>query len=147
MTHSELQRDVQQLADQLVDVVAKQDYETLAELVPRVVGRQSPERRLFPPLLAELAIEVAWRIRALAGSVDGGDLFTVGLSAEDDNSGVAVDELAPPLRATLRAVLAELNDDRENTLSQLDFAVRDPNPLGRLDALLQLVSWVSELRR
>jgi hypothetical protein len=145
MTQSELQRDVQHLADRLVGVVAKQDYETLAELVPRVVGRQSPERRLFPPLLTELAIEAARRIRALAGPVDAEDLFTVGLDAEDDN-GVSVDELAPPLRATLRAVLAELNDDRKNTLLQLDFAARDPDPLGRLEALLHLVSWVSELR-
>lgn len=145
MTYSELQRDVRHLADQLVAIVANQDYETLAELVPRVVGRQSPERRLFSPLLAELAIEAARRIRALTGNSDAGELFTAGLTTENEN-GFSVDELAPPLRATLRAVLAELNDDRENTLLQLDFAARDPDPLGRLDALLHLVSWVSELR-
>ncbi|GAB2993723.1 hypothetical protein LWP59_32515 [Amycolatopsis acidiphila] len=145
MTHSELQRDVRQLADHLVDVVARQDYDTLAGLVPRVVGRQSPDGRLFRPLLTELAIEVAWRIRALTGGLSARDLFTIGLSAEDETV-AGVDELDPPLRATLRAVLAELNDDRENSLVQLDFVNQDPNPLGRMDALLHLVSWVGELR-
>jgi hypothetical protein len=145
MTHSELQRDVQQLADHLVDVLARQDYDTLAGLVPRVLGRQSPDRRLFLPLLAELAIEVAARIRAQTGDVSAEDLITVGLTAEDD-TGAVIDELDPPLRATLRAVLAELNHDRENSLLQLDFVNEDPNPLGRLDALLHLVSWVSDLR-
>lgn len=145
MTHSELQRDVQQLAEHLVDVVTRQDYDTLAALVPRVLGKQSPDRRLFVPLLAELVLEVALRIRARTRDVAAEDLFTVGLSA-DDETGADVDQLDPPLRATLRAVLAELNGDHENSLLQLDFVHRDPDPLGRLDALLHLVSWVSDLR-
>jgi hypothetical protein len=146
MTHSQLQRDVHQLADHLVDIVTRQDYDTLADLVPRVIGKQSPDRRLFPPLLAELAIEIAWRIRTLTGYAAPEDLFTVGLTAEDASS-AAVDELRPPLRATLRAVLSELNGDHENSLLQLDFVNQDPDLLSRLDALLHLVSWVSELRR
>ncbi|GAA5152506.1 MULTISPECIES: hypothetical protein [Amycolatopsis] len=145
MTHSELRRDVRQLADRLVEVVAAGDHGALAALVPRLLGGQSPERRLFPPLLAEFAAEVAWRLRAHAGAVRPEDVFVVDLTG-DDEDGVPVDELPPPLRAVLRAVLAELNDDSENSLLQLEFVARDPDPLGRLDALLHLVWWVSDLR-
>lgn len=145
MTHSELRRDVQQLADQLVGLVRRQDYDTLATVVPRVVGKQGAEARLFTPVLLALTIEVAARIREQAADVRPQDLFTVGLEM-DAEGGLSVDELAPPLRASLRAVLAELHDDRENTLIQLGFIARDDDSLGRLDALLHLVSWVSDLR-
>ncbi|GHF47499.1 hypothetical protein FHX82_001439 [Amycolatopsis bartoniae] len=145
MTPSELQRDVRQLADRLVAVVTDSDHRALSALVLRLLSPQSPDRRLFPPLLAELTAETAEHIRALAGPGCSEDFFTVDLFG-DDEAGVEVDELAPPLRATLRAVLAELHDDSENALVQLDFVAQDPNPLGRLDALLHLATWVSELR-
>lgn len=145
MTHSELRRDVHQLADQLVDLVRRQDYDTLATVVPRVAGRQGADTHLFTPVLLALTTEAARRIRAQAGDVSPDDLFTVGLEI-DAEGGMGVDDLDPPLRASLRAVLAELHDDRQNTLVQLDFITRDDDALGRLDALLHLVSWVNELR-
>jgi hypothetical protein len=144
MTHSELRRDVQQLADQLVDLVRRQDYDTLATTVPRVVGKQGAEAHLFTPVLLALASEAAARIRA-ATDVHPQDIFTVGLEMDAEH-GLSVDDLDPPLRASLRAVLSELHDDRENTLVQLGFITRDDDSLGRLDALLHLVSWVSDLR-
>lgn len=141
MAHGNLQDSARELAGQLVDVVDREDFDTLAGLVPRLIGRQAPEHSLLRPLLGELLTVLAHLVRARSSEISPGDVFSVELT--DD---VEVDELPPPLRATLRAVLAELNDDHDNARLHLDFIAADPNPLGRLDALVHLVTWVHGLR-
>ncbi|HKS44370.1 MAG TPA: hypothetical protein VJT49_04500 [Amycolatopsis sp.] len=140
MSHT--QPDARRLAGELLELHGRQDYDALARRIPRMIGIQAPDRHLFRPLLGELATAAAARIRAEADGND--ELFTVGLS-DETNVEVAVDEVDPPVRATLRAVLAELNHDFESAAVQLSFAADDPNLLGRLDALVHLLSWVNDV--
>lgn len=139
------QPNVRRLADQLIDVVENQDLDRLAGLVPQVVGTRAPESHLFRPLLAELVLAVAELVRSRTGTTDPQETFTVGLFDEGDGA-LDVDELPPPLRAMLRAVLAELNSDPEDARIQVEFAAADPDVTGRLDALLHLARWVRELK-
>jgi hypothetical protein len=151
MNHGDAQQDARRLAASLLDVHGRRDFIGLAHLVTPMIGSRAPGRRLFGPLLAELVAVVARLIKARAG--EGGDVFTVGLTEEITKAGghtaeaaVDIDELNPPLRAVLRAVLAELNGDPDATATQLKFASDGSDPLERLDALVHLLSWVDELR-
>lgn len=145
MTHGKIHQNARRLADELLDSHERQDFTALARLVPRMLGTHAPERYLLRPLFLELVCAVATLVR-VRSSGDGGT-FTVGLTDESKgNSEVDIDELAPALRAVLRAVLADLNDDPESAATQVGFAADDPNPLCRLDALIHLLSWVNELR-
>jgi hypothetical protein len=142
MTHA--RSDVRRLADELVGSVDRQDFRTLSRLLPALAGTGSPQRFLLKPLLAELVGATAALIRADSRPAED-ELFTVGL-IDEANTEIEIDEVKPPLRAMLRAVLAELNEDHEGTACQIDFAVTDPQPLGRLDALVHLLSWVHDLK-
>ncbi|WAL66894.1 hypothetical protein ORV05_03570 [Amycolatopsis cynarae] len=139
------QPNARRLADQLIDVVENRDFDGLAGLVPQVVGSRAPESHLFRPLLAELVVAVAELIRLRTGTSEVHETFTVGLF-DEGNRALDIDELQPPLRAMLRAVLAELNGDAEDARIQLEFAASDPDVAGRVDALLHLARWVRELR-
>lgn len=139
MAHGNLQHSARDLAGRLVDVVGREDYDTLAGLVPMLVGRQA--HPLLRPLLGELLTGLARLVWERSSEIAPGDVFSIEIT--DD---VGIDELPPPLRATLRAVLAELNDDPETAALHLDLVAADPSPLGRLDALVHLVTWVNGLR-
>ncbi|GAB3586769.1 hypothetical protein GCM10027445_65930 [Amycolatopsis endophytica] len=143
MSHENTQRDVRRLADQLVDDLGRQDFASVSRLLPRMVGTGAPEAGLLRPLCAELVTAIAGLVLARATS-DRGDLFTVALSDEGDAE-VGIDEVQPPLRAVLRAVLAELNHDPAGVAAQLEFIASDPDPCGQVDALVHLVSWTHDL--
>src|SRR5439155_13735774 len=116
MNHA--RQDVRQLADKLVGSVDRQDFRTLARLLPPLAGTGSP---VLEPLFAELVGAAAALISADATPCEN-ELFTVGLIDEADTE-VDIDEVDPPLRAMLRAVLAELNEDREGAACQIGFVV------------------------
>ncbi|MDQ0379433.1 hypothetical protein [Amycolatopsis thermophila] len=143
MSHENTQRDVRRLADQLVDDLGREDFESVSRLLPRMIGADAPEAGLLRPLCAELVTVTARLVRDRAAP-DAGDLFTVAL-ADEDAGDVQIDELQPPLRAVLRAVLAELNHDAAGVDAQLEFITGDPDPCGQVDALVHLVSWAHDL--
>lgn len=145
MSHENTQRDVRRLADRLVDDVGRQDFAAVSRLLPRMIGVDAPEQGLLRPLCAELVSVIARAVSARA-TPDGGDLFTVALAGEADED-VPIDDLQPPVRAVLRAILAELNQDTEGVVTQLEFITADPDPGGQVDALIHLVSWAHELPR
>ncbi|OXM71385.1 MULTISPECIES: hypothetical protein [Amycolatopsis] len=145
MSHENTQRDVRRLAGRLVDDLGRQDLTAVSRALPRMIGADAPEAGLLRPLCAELVTVIAREVRARAAP-EGADLFTVELSDEGD-AGVPIDELQPPLRAVLRAVLAELNHDTDGVDAQLEFIAGDPDPCGQIDALIHLVSWAHDLPR
>ncbi|GHF22121.1 hypothetical protein GCM10017786_65460 [Amycolatopsis deserti] len=145
MSHEHTQRDVRRLAGRLVDDLGRHDLTAVSRALPRMIGRDAPEAALLRPLCAELVTVIAREVRARAAP-GGADLFTVVLSDEGDE-GVPIDDLQPPLRAVLRAVLAELNHDSDGLDAQLEFIAGDPDPCGQIDALIHLVSWAHDLPR
>ncbi|MFD4197302.1 hypothetical protein [Amycolatopsis thermoflava] len=143
MSHENTQRDVRRLADQLVDGLDRHDLDSVSRVLPRMIGADAPDAGLLRPLCAELVAVIAREVRARAAP-EGADLFTIALSDETDEA-VPIDDLQPPLRAVLRAVLAELNQDGAGLAAQLEFIAGDPDPCGQIDALIHLVSWAHDL--
>nr|WP_298176633.1 hypothetical protein [Saccharomonospora sp.] len=144
--------DVRDLAERLVDATRDDDVDSLATLLASLVGRHAPRTELYEPVLAEFVAAVVRSLRQRVGDegvndandTDGADsaerVFTVDLVDAEDNP-AAVDEIDPALRAVLRAVLAQLNDDVADARFQLSLVGADPEPLSRLDALWHVLLW------
>ena len=155
MSQENTRRNLRRLAEALVndlgnhapdgDAGVDAGIDAVSRALPRMIGASAPDAGLFHPLCAELVTTVAQQVRAQAAAGDG-DLFTVALTGEGDED-VGIDDVQPPLRAVLRAVLAELNDDSDDAAAQLAFIATDPDPRGQADALVHLVAWAHDLRR
>lgn len=141
---SSAEADVRGLAERMVTVVRGADFETLAVQLASVVGARAPRRHLFEPLLAELVAIVVRGLEARTGTPRCAGMFTVELRNADDEP-VGIDEIDPALRAALRAVLAELNDDPDNARFQTELVAADPDPTARLDAVWHALLWASVL--
>ncbi|WP_158895264.1 hypothetical protein [Amycolatopsis anabasis] len=133
------------IADRLLNLLRDAEVEALATELGTLVGRYGPRRHLLRPLLAQLIAETADRVRESTGPMGECGAFAVDVR-DDGDQAVDMDELRPPMRAMLRAVLALLSDHPADAEVQLDLAVADPNPLGRMDAVVHALLWVDGLR-
>lgn len=85
-------------------------------------------------IVGELISAAVQMVSLRAGAVPAHTLFAVDIRDDVDQE-VAIDMLEPPLRATIRALLAELNGHPEESRFQLELALRDID----LDATLEVV--------
>jgi hypothetical protein len=124
----------QATAHRLVHCVLDSDSDGLTAALETVVEQGDDLRPYVREVVAELIQVAATAVRDTAG-VRWDDLaFAVDLR-DDDNSTVSIDELAPPARATIRALLADLNGHPEDAAFQLDLAVRRLDPLTGLETV------------
>lgn len=132
--HSE-DPDAQATAHQLVHCVLEADSDGLTETLETVVEHPGDELRSYiREVVAELINVATAAVRHSAGSADGSAAFAVDLR-DDSNDRVAIDELEPPVRATIRAMLAELNGSPDDASFQLDLAVRVVDRKSGLDTV------------
>ena len=104
---------------------------------------------LIRAVVAEL-IQVGSRAVRDSVGPDEEPAFAVDLrDGTDDN--VSIDELEPQVRATIRALLADLNGCSEDAEFQLDLAVRELDPLIGLETVrraltmtVALLQWTGE---
>ncbi|WP_019806583.1 hypothetical protein [Saccharomonospora halophila] len=151
--------DVRGLTERMLTDLRGDDAEGLATLLASVVAPDAPRRHLLCPLLGELVSMVAGDLRERAddGTEAPGVDRTVGGSEEvgagtftaelvdDEDEPFDIDDLDPAVRAVLRAVLAELNDDPGDVRFHLGLIGADPEPLARLDAVWHVLLWASML--
>lgn len=124
----------QATAHQLVHCVLDSDADGLTDALETVVDQGDQLRPYVRAVVAELIQVAATAVRDNADR-QGCDLaFAVDLR-DDDNSSVSIDQLAPPIRATIRALLADLNGHPEDAEFQLDLAVRQLDPMTGLDTV------------
>ncbi|WP_026453210.1 hypothetical protein [Saccharomonospora iraqiensis] len=155
--------DVRGLTERMLTDLRGDDAEGLATLLASVVAPDAPRRHLLCPLLGELVSMVAHDLReraedgddapgvdgtvgvdGTAGGSAGGGTFTAEL-VDDEDEPFDIDDLDPAVRAVLRAVLAELNDDPGDVRFHLGLIGADPEPLARLDAVWHVLLWASML--
>lgn len=116
--------EAQATAHQLVHCVLEADSDGLTETLETVVDHPAAELRPYiREVVAELINVATAAVRNTAATTDGLAAFAVDLR-DDANDRVAIDELEPPVRATIRAMLAELNGSPDDASFQLDLAVR-----------------------
>lgn len=142
----------QATAHRLVHCVLDSDADGLSNALETVVDQGEQLRPYIRDVVAEL-IQVASTAVRHTASIDRDNLaFAVDLR-DDDNNRVAIDELAPPVRATIRALLADLNDHPEDAAFQLDLVVRQLDPVTGLDTVrraltmtVALLQWTGDER-
>lgn len=116
--------EAQATAHQLVHCVLQADSDGLTNTLETVVDQPSDELRSYVrEVVAELINVATSAVRGSAGALHGKAAFAVDLR-DDTNDQVAIDELEPPVRATIRAMLADLNGSPDDASFQLDLAVR-----------------------
>ncbi|TDV57237.1 hypothetical protein [Actinophytocola oryzae] len=127
--------EAQATAHQLVHCVLDADSDGLTETLETVVDHPGDELRPYVrEVVAELINVATAAVRSSAGRLYGNAAFAVDLR-DDANDKVGIDELDPPVRATIRAMLAELNGSPDDALFQLDLAVRGVDRRTGLDTV------------
>lgn len=127
--------EAQATAHQLVHCVLEADSDGLTETLDTVVDHPADELRPYiREVVAELINVATTAVRDSAGKFYGNAAFAVDLR-DDANDQVGIDELDPPVRATIRAMLAELNGSPEDAKFQLDLAVRGVDRRTGLDTV------------
>jgi hypothetical protein len=116
--------EAQATAHQLVHCVLDADQAGLTETLETVAAHPADELRTYVrEIVAELINVATTAVRESAGPLRNRAAFAIDLR-DDDNDRVGIDDLEPPVRATIRAMLADLNDSPEDASFQLDLAVR-----------------------
>lgn len=127
--------EAQATAHQLVHCVIEADSDGLTETLETVVDHPADELRPYVrEVVAELINVATAAVRNNAGPFPQQAAFAVDLR-DDENDRVGIDELDPPVRATIRAMLAELNGSPDDASFQLDLAVRGVDRRTGLDTV------------
>jgi hypothetical protein len=123
-------------------VVLARDGDT-AGLVD-ALDQVSVERAVGGPgahqIVSELISAAVEMVSKRAGEMPAHTLFAVDIRDEGDEA-IAIDHLDPPLRATIRALLAELNGNPEDARFQLELALRDIDAEATLEVVVHALLW------
>jgi len=136
-------------AHRLVHCVLDSDSDGLTTALETVVEQGDDLKPYVRAVVAELIQVGARAVRDSVGP-DEEPAFAVDLrDGTDDN--VSIDDLEPQVRATIRALLADLNGCSEDAQFQLDLAVRELDPLTGLETVrraltmtVALLQWTGE---
>lgn len=120
-------------AHRLVHCVLDSDSDGLTDALETVVEQGDQLKPYVRDVVAELIQVGATAVRHSVGP-DEQPAFAVDLR-DASNDAVSIDELEPQVRATIRALLADLNDRPEDVEFQLDLAVRQLDPITGLDTV------------
>jgi hypothetical protein len=120
-------------AHRLVHCVLDSDSDGLTDALETVVEQGDQLKPYVRDVVAELIQVGATAVRHSVGP-DEQPAFAVDLR-DASNDAVSIDELEPQVRATIRALLADLNDRPDDVEFQLDLAVRQLDPITGLDTV------------
>lgn len=132
--------EAQATAHQLVHCVLEADPVGLTQTLESVACQ--PEDGLRPyvrEIVAELINVATAAVRDTAGPLRERAAFAIDLR-DDDNDRVVIDDLEPPVRATIRALLAELNGSPDDASFQLDLAMRGVDHRSGLDTVRRVLT-------
>jgi hypothetical protein len=136
-------------AHRLVHCVLDSDSEGLTTALETVVEQGEDLRPYVRDVVAELIQVGATAVRDTVGPGEE-PAFAVDLR-DGTNEAVSIDELEPQIRATIRALLADLNGCPADAEFQLDLAVRQLDPLTGLETVrraltmtVALLQWSGE---
>lgn len=132
--------EAQATAHQLVHCVLEADPIGLTQTLESVAGQPEDELRPYVrEIVAELINVATAAVRDTAGPLRERAAFAIDLR-DDDNDRVVIDDLEPPVRATIRALLAELNGSPDDASFQLDLAMRGVDHRSGLDTVRRVLT-------
>ena len=131
-----------QQARQLVAVMQRSDDESMVLEMARLTADRADGGRESHLIVCELISALAEMMLTAAGPADEEDERTYGLELTgDDDDQMDIDQTSPPIRAAVRALLAELNGHCDETRFQVDLAFRDTSFKATLEVFAHVVLW------
>lgn len=138
-------------AHRMVHCVLDGDEDGLGRELETVIDRTGDDLREYVrAVMAELIRVATTAVRIGIGNPTERTAYTIDLRDGADDQ-VSIDELDPPSRATIRAMLAELNGSTDDASIQLDLAVQRLDPLTGLETVRRaltmtvgVLSWSQE---
>lgn len=124
----------------LLDDLECQRLEHVAVMLYEVTESTGAEHALLGPLLTELTRATAEMTAAQSLAPLDKVAYRLSISTLDGVP-VVVDQLDPPVRAVLRAVLAQLHHDPADAQEQVDLATAAAADRGGIDAVLHALLW------
>lgn len=131
-----VERKITQAADGIRAGCYEDTITVLAQLAVAPDTTEGGAARCATELLVRAAADM---LRALAERDGRERSFSVRLT--DDESDVCIDDVDPPVRAAIRALLAEANADRESAEIQLDLAFLSTDSTVTTTVALQALVW------
>jgi hypothetical protein len=110
------------MAGRLISLVRTGELDAVVGSLSMLSYAGPAHRERLRQILATLIEAIATMVTGKADSMDMTGAFTVDLR-RDDQSAVGIDSLDPPVRAIIRAILAQVNDHPEDADDQIGFAV------------------------
>jgi hypothetical protein len=128
-------------ARQLVDVMRRNDDESMVLEMARLTADRENGGRDSYLITSELIAALSQMMLTAAGPEQDADR-SYGLELTgDENEQLDIDKTSPPIRAAVRALLAELNGHSEETLFQVELALRDNSFKATIEVLAHVVLW------
>lgn len=128
-------------ARQLIGVMQRGDDETMVLEMARLTADRVNGGRESHVIACELISALAQMMLTAAGPSGGEDrAYGLELTGDDDNQ-LDIDQTSPPIRAAVRALLAELNGHSDEALFQVDLALRDTGFKATLEVFAHVVLW------
>ncbi|WP_253766619.1 hypothetical protein [Goodfellowiella coeruleoviolacea] len=128
----------------LIDLARHGDTDGAALALAELVNGPEAGKFVLRTVLAELTSASARMLSAGAGGDPEETAFRVEIRGDADNV-VPIDELDPPLRAAVRALLAQLNGSPEDAEYQLDLTFREKDPVAAMTVLVHALLWTADL--
>lgn len=123
-------------------VVMARDGDTpgLVDALGRLAGEQAAGGPEVHQVVGELISAAVQMVVLRSGETPAHTLFAVDIR-DDEDQAVVIDQLDPPLRATIRCLLAELNGHPEEARFQLGLALRDIDLEATLEVVVHALLW------
>jgi hypothetical protein len=129
-------------AQRLVGMMQRGDDEGTVLEMARLTADRANGGRSSHLIAHELISALAHMMLTASGpsSEAGEATYGLELTGDDDNE-LDIDETSPPIRASVRALLAELNDHPDEAAFQIELALQDTGFKATVEVLAHVLLW------
>ncbi|MCE7003510.1 hypothetical protein LWC34_11815 [Kibdelosporangium philippinense] len=136
------ERNPRLLARHLIGAMRGGDDEGIVLEMARLTADRANGGRESHLVACELIVALSQMMLTAAGPVEAPGERTYGLELTgDDNRQLDIDRTSPPIRAAVRALLAQLNERSEDALFQVDLALRDAEFKVTMEVIVHVLLW------
>lgn len=128
------------VARQLVEYMRRNDDESMVLELARLTADRANGGREAHQVACELTTALAGMMLNASGPQSEEPSYGLELTNDDDQE-ITIDEASPPVRAAVRALLAELNEHHEDAVFQVDLALREATFKATLEVYAHVLLW------
>jgi len=126
----------------LVSVMDRGDNESVVLELAKLTAERAGGGRQSHLIVCELVEALATMLRTASGPPwPETPNYGLELTDDDDDRRIAIDETSPQVRASVRALLARLNDHNDDALFQVELALREDSFQATLEVFTHVLLW------